>query len=43
MPSLDIVTVVTAGLYNDNLQGSVPLVILNRYVLPAAVKQTSAQ
>jgi CubicO group peptidase (beta-lactamase class C family) len=43
IPALDLVTVVTAGLYNDNLQGSVPLVILNRYVLPAALKQTAAQ
>jgi CubicO group peptidase (beta-lactamase class C family) len=43
VPALDLVAVVTAGLYNDNLQGSVPLIILNRYVLPAAVKQTTAQ
>jgi hypothetical protein len=35
--------VMTAGLYNDNLQGSVPLVVLNRYVLPAALKHTAAQ
>jgi CubicO group peptidase (beta-lactamase class C family) len=43
VPALDLVTVVTAGLYNDNLQGSVPLVILNRYVVPAALKKTAAQ
>jgi CubicO group peptidase (beta-lactamase class C family) len=43
VPSLELVTVVTAGLYNDNLQGSVPLMVLNRYVLSAALKQTSAQ
>jgi CubicO group peptidase (beta-lactamase class C family) len=43
VPALDLVTVVTAGLYNDNLQGSVPLVVLNRYVLPAALKHTAAQ
>ncbi len=43
VPALDLVTVVTAGLYNDNLQASVPLVVLNRYVLPAALKQTAAQ
>ena len=43
VPALDLVAVVTAGLYNDNLQGSVPLVILNRYVLPAALKQGPAQ
>ena len=33
----------TAGLYNDNLQGSVPLVILNQYVLAAALKQDSVR
>jgi CubicO group peptidase (beta-lactamase class C family) len=43
VPALDLVAVVTAGLYNDNLQGSVPLVVLNRYVLPAAMKQNPAQ
>jgi CubicO group peptidase (beta-lactamase class C family) len=43
VPALDLVTVVTAGLYNDNLQGPVPLVILNRYVLPAAMKQGPGQ
>ena len=43
VPALDLVAVVTAGLYNDNLQGSVPFVILNRYVLPAALKQGPAQ
>jgi CubicO group peptidase (beta-lactamase class C family) len=43
VPALDLVAVVTAGLYNDSLQASVPLVILNRYVLPAALKQAAAQ
>jgi CubicO group peptidase (beta-lactamase class C family) len=43
VPALDLVTVVTAGLYTDNLQASVPLVVLNRYVLSAAIKQTAAQ
>jgi CubicO group peptidase (beta-lactamase class C family) len=43
VPALDLVTVVTAGLYNDNLQGSVPFVVLNRYVLAAAVKQAAVQ
>ena len=43
VPALDLVAVVTAGLYNDNLQGSVPLVVLNRYVLPAALHQSAAQ
>jgi CubicO group peptidase (beta-lactamase class C family) len=43
VPALDLVTVVTAGLYNDNLQGPVPLVILDRYVLPAALHQSAAQ
>ena len=43
VPALDLVAVVTAGLYNDNLQGSVPLVVLNQYVLPAAMKHGPAQ
>jgi CubicO group peptidase (beta-lactamase class C family) len=43
VPALDLVTVVTAGLYDDDLQGPVPLVILNRYVLAAALHQSAAQ
>ena len=43
VPALDLVAVVTAGLYNDNLQGPVPLVILNQYVLAAALKQDSVR
>jgi len=30
-----MVVVVMAGLYNSELQGGVPLQILNRYALPA--------
>lgn len=36
VPALDLVTVVTAGLYNDDLQSFVPNMILNRFVLRAA-------
>jgi CubicO group peptidase (beta-lactamase class C family) len=36
VPALDVVVVVTAGLYASALQTSVPIDILNRYVLPAA-------
>ena len=35
VPSLDIVVLVHAGLYNSSLQSWVPLSILNRYVLAA--------
>jgi CubicO group peptidase (beta-lactamase class C family) len=34
-PERDLVVVVNAGLYKSNLQASVPLEILNRYVLKA--------
>ena len=33
VPSLDLVTVVTAGLYADAINGRLPLIIFNRYVL----------
>jgi CubicO group peptidase (beta-lactamase class C family) len=36
VPELDLVVVVNAGLYQSDLQGSIPLDILNRYVLEAA-------
>ena len=35
VPSLDLVVVVNAGLYSSRLQGSVPMTILNQYVLKA--------
>jgi CubicO group peptidase (beta-lactamase class C family) len=35
VPALDLVVVVTAGHYADQMQAWVPLIILNRYVLPA--------
>ena len=35
VPSLDLVVVVNAGLYSSRLQGSVPMTILNQYVLRA--------
>jgi CubicO group peptidase (beta-lactamase class C family) len=35
VPALDLVTVVTAGLYADAAHGRLPLVIFNRYVLRA--------
>jgi CubicO group peptidase (beta-lactamase class C family) len=35
VPSLGLVVVVTAGHYSDGMQAWVPLVILNRYVLPS--------
>ena len=37
VPALGLVVLVHAGLYNSPLQGAVPLIILNRFVL-AAVK-----
>jgi CubicO group peptidase (beta-lactamase class C family) len=43
VPALDLVAVVTAGLYTDSLQRSVPLVILNQYVLAVALKQDSSR
>jgi len=36
VPSLDLVVLVHAGLYNSDMQGWVPRSILNRYVLEAA-------
>jgi len=36
VPALDLVAVVNAGLYKSPLQGSVPLAVLNRYVLTSA-------
>jgi CubicO group peptidase (beta-lactamase class C family) len=39
VPSLDLVVVVTAGLYSSELQGWVPLQILNRHVLAAVRTQ----
>jgi CubicO group peptidase (beta-lactamase class C family) len=36
VPTLDLVAVVNAGLYRSPLQASVPLAVLNRYVLAAA-------
>jgi CubicO group peptidase (beta-lactamase class C family) len=35
VPALDLVALVHAGLYRSSMQGAVPLVVLNRYVLPA--------
>lgn len=35
VPALDLVVVVHAGLYSSPLQGAVPLVILDRFILPA--------
>ena len=37
VPALDLVAVVTAGLYADAIHGRLPLVIFNRYVLGAVV------
>jgi len=39
VPALDLVAVVTAGLYADVLNGWLPLVIFNRYVLGAVVSE----
>jgi CubicO group peptidase (beta-lactamase class C family) len=35
VPSLDMVVLVHAGLYRSPIQGAVPLIVLNQYVLPA--------
>lgn len=35
VPALDLVAVVNASLYHSPMQGWVPLVVLNRYVLAA--------
>jgi len=42
VPSLDLVTVVTAGLYADAINGRLPLVIFNRYVLAAVAAVASS-
>jgi CubicO group peptidase (beta-lactamase class C family) len=39
VPSLDLVAVVTAGLYADPIGGLLPLVIFNRYVLGSVVSE----
>src|SRR5215831_179869 len=39
VPALDLVAVVTAGLYADALNGWLPLVIFNRHVLGAVVSE----
>ena len=39
VPSLDLVAVVTAGLYLSDMQRSVPLRILNNYILSAAERR----
>jgi CubicO group peptidase (beta-lactamase class C family) len=38
VPALDLVALVHAGLYHSSMQGAVPLMVLNRYVL-AAVRE----
>lgn len=35
VPALDLVVPVHAALYRNSMQGQVPLIVLNRYVLPA--------
>lgn len=39
VPELDLVAVVTAGLYADAVHGLLPLIIFNRYVLGAVVSE----
>jgi CubicO group peptidase (beta-lactamase class C family) len=39
VPALDLVAVVTAGLYADAVHGRLPLVISNRHVLAAVVSK----
>lgn len=39
VPALNLVAVVTAGLYADAVHGQLPLVIFNRYVLGAVVSE----
>ena len=39
VPALDLVAVVTAGLYADAIHGRLPLVIFNRYVLGAVISK----
>jgi CubicO group peptidase (beta-lactamase class C family) len=41
IPSLELSVVVTAGHYADDIQGWLPLVVLNRYVLPAVRRVAS--
>lgn len=38
VPALDLVVLVHAGLYQSEIQGAVPLMVLNRYVLRAVNK-----
>jgi CubicO group peptidase (beta-lactamase class C family) len=38
VPSLELAVVVTAGHYGDAMEAWVPLIILNRYVLPAVMQ-----
>jgi CubicO group peptidase (beta-lactamase class C family) len=38
VPALDLVAVVTAGLYADAVHGLLPLIIFNRYVLEAVAR-----
>ncbi|MDQ8730542.1 serine hydrolase [Bradyrhizobium sp. LHD-71] len=42
VPALDLVAVVTAGLYADAVHGLLPLIIFNRYVLAAIVSEEKA-
>jgi CubicO group peptidase (beta-lactamase class C family) len=39
VPALDLVTVVTAGLYADAINGLLPLIIFNRFVLGAVASE----
>jgi hypothetical protein len=39
VPALNLVAVVTAGLYSDAIHGWLPLIIFNRYVLGAVVSE----
>src|SRR5262249_21723839 len=41
VPDFDLVVVVNAGMYQSELQGTVPLEILNDYVLPAVTSSTT--
>jgi CubicO group peptidase (beta-lactamase class C family) len=43
VPSLNMVVVVTAGLYRSNQQSVGPLVVLDRYALPAAFASVHGQ
>src|SRR5262249_682596 len=43
LPSLDLVVAITAGHYADTMQAWLPLVILNRYVLPAVRRVPSRE